>query len=209
MSGSESEKSAARLEPEVRGMKLEPDSPTADGDADVKPTVEEDGTASAALSYGIPASNGRVVKSGSQTPAKSERSNRSPGDGSEREEILGGDITVKMEPGKGPKLARSTSQKVVSRPPTLYLDAEDKTEESKGTFDVIENCTYGNKYMGSTEHALECDCAEEWGITSSSITVGIGAVFTDEAYRSRDPEKCCMRRGLRLHQSRNQNGVRW
>ncbi|EKG19683.1 WW/Rsp5/WWP [Macrophomina phaseolina MS6] len=162
MSGSESEKSAARLEPEVRGMKLEPDSPTADGDADVKPTVEEDGTASAALSNGIPASNGRVVKSGSQTPAKSERSNRSPGDGSEREEILGGDITVKMEPGKGPKLARSTSQKVVSRPPTLYLDAEDKTEESKGTFDVIENCTYGNKYMGSTEHALECDCAEEW-----------------------------------------------
>ncbi|KAK7711727.1 histone methyltransferase set2 [Botryosphaeria dothidea] len=162
MSDSEPKESAARLEPEVRDMKLEPDTPAERGDADVKPTVEEDGKGSVTVSNGTTASPGQAAKSGSNTSAKSERSSRSPGGGSELEEILGGDITVKMEPGKGPKLARSTSQKVISRPPPLFMDAEDKTEEAKGTFDVIESCTYGNKYMGSTEHALECDCAEEW-----------------------------------------------
>ncbi|KAF1990591.1 hypothetical protein K402DRAFT_410101 [Aulographum hederae CBS 113979] len=80
----------------------------------------------------------------------------------EQEETIGGDITVKMEPGKTPKLTRTTSQKVIARPPPLFSEWPNKTEEATSTFEVIRDCTYGNKYMGSTDHALECDCAEEW-----------------------------------------------
>ncbi|KAB2573008.1 WW/Rsp5/WWP [Lasiodiplodia theobromae] len=168
MSDSDADSKASRLEPEVRDMKLEPDTPAEDGDADVvKQSVEEDGKGRVAVTpNGHAASPGQAAASRTQTPIKSERSSGSPGQASEREEILGGDITVKMEPGKGPKLARSTSQKFVSRPPPLYLDHENKTEEAKETFDVIESCTYGNKSMGQTEHALECDCAEEWDAES-------------------------------------------
>lgn len=79
------------------------------------------------------------------------------------EEKIGGDITIKLEPGQPPKLARSSSQKVVARPPQLFLDLPDCTAEAISTFEVLENCNYANKYMGYTEHAMECDCAEEWG----------------------------------------------
>lgn len=80
----------------------------------------------------------------------------------ELEEKVGGGITVKLEPGQPPKLARSSSQKVVARPPPLFLDLPDSTAEAQSTFELMEACTYANKYMGYTEHAMECDCAEEW-----------------------------------------------
>lgn len=204
MSDSDADSKASRLEPEVRDMKLEPDTPAEDGDADVvKQSVEEDGKGRVAVTpNGHAASPGQAAASRTQTPIKSERSSGSPGQASEREEILGGDITVKMEPGKGPKLARSTSQKVVSRPPPLYLDHENKTEEAKETFDVIESCTYGNKSMGQTEHALECDCAEEWGMSSTpSLSLELASLTV--ICRCREQEESCLRRGFRLHQSRN------
>ncbi|GME27009.1 Set and WW domain protein [Neofusicoccum parvum] len=166
MSDSDSDRQATRLEPEVRDMKLEPDTPARDGDADVKASVEEDGKERPEASNGAAASPEEAVKSRTQTPVKMERSSESPGEGSEHEEILGGEITLKMEPGKGPKLARTTSQKVVSRPPPLFLDAEDKTAEALGTFDVLPSCTYANKSLGSTEPAIDCDCAEEWDAES-------------------------------------------
>ena len=81
----------------------------------------------------------------------------------ESEEKIRGDVTVKLEPGQPPKLARSSSQKVVSRPAQLFLDLPDSTVEARSTFETLESCTYANKYMGYTEHAMECDCAEEWG----------------------------------------------
>ncbi|GAB7365377.1 hypothetical protein MBLNU230_g6455t1 [Neophaeotheca triangularis] len=80
----------------------------------------------------------------------------------EDEETVGGDIILKQEPGKAPKLTRSTSHKVEKRPPPLFLDYDDRTEEAVSTFEVISQCTYANKYLGTTETALECDCAEEW-----------------------------------------------
>lgn len=78
------------------------------------------------------------------------------------EEKIGGDITVKMEPGQPPKLAR-TASKVVARAPQLFLHLPDSTADARATFETMEDCTYANKYMGYTEHAMECDCAEEWG----------------------------------------------
>lgn len=76
---------------------------------------------------------------------------------------IGADITLKQEPGKPPKLARSSSQKVIARPPQLFSHLPDSVNEARQTFEVINDCIYGSKYMGHTEHAMECDCSEEWG----------------------------------------------
>lgn len=84
-------------------------------------------------------------------------------DEDETEQKVAGDITLKIEPGQPPKLARKSSQKVVPRALQLFDDLPDSTEEAKSTFEVIESCTYANKYMGATEHAMDCDCPEEWG----------------------------------------------
>ncbi|KAL4805981.1 hypothetical protein BDV18DRAFT_140258 [Aspergillus unguis] len=119
-------------------------------------------------------------RSSSQTPAKKEspvsdeRGLKDEGeDDAHSQETVGGDISVKLEPGQPPKLTRSSSQKVVPRPPQLFLDLPDSTKEAKQTFEVIENCQYANKYMGYTEHAMECDCPEEWD-SSSSINRACG-----------------------------------
>jgi histone-lysine N-methyltransferase SETD2 len=104
------------------------------------------------------ASSAIKSRTSSLTPIKSEN-----GDSTAKEEKVGGDITVKMEPGQPPKLSRSSSQKVVAQPPQLFLHLPDSTAEAQSTFEVMETCTYANKYMGYTEHAMECDCAEEWG----------------------------------------------
>lgn len=87
----------------------------------------------------------------------------SPSINGNHEETLGGDITVKLEPGKPPKLARSSTQKVTARPPPLFHHLPDATDEATSTFAVIADCIYSSKYLGDTEHAMECDCAEEWG----------------------------------------------
>lgn len=81
----------------------------------------------------------------------------------EERETVGGDIVVKQEPGQPPKLSRTSSQKVVSRPPQLWSHLPDSTADALASFEQIEACWYANKYMGYTEHAMECDCAEEWG----------------------------------------------
>ncbi|PYH87599.1 SET and WW domain protein [Aspergillus ellipticus CBS 707.79] len=75
---------------------------------------------------------------------------------------VGGDITVKLEPGQPPKLTRSSSQKIVARPPQLFSHLPDSTADAEATFELMDTCTYANKFMGYTEHAMECDCAEEW-----------------------------------------------
>ncbi|KAE8318046.1 histone-lysine N-methyltransferase, H3 lysine-36 specific [Aspergillus transmontanensis] len=98
-------------------------------------------------------------RSSSQTPVKKEEETYNAAD---MEEKVGGDITVKQEPGQPPKLTRSSSQKVVARPPQLFSHLRDSTAEARASFELMDSCTYANKYMGYTEHAMECDCAEEW-----------------------------------------------
>lgn len=47
--------------------------------------------------------------------------------------------------------------------PPLFDQLPDATEDSTRAFQVISDCLYGAKHMGSSEHdALDCDCAEEW-----------------------------------------------
>ena len=103
-------------------------------------------------------------KSSSSSPVKSLKSTPSPDmDAEKKEEIVGGEITVKLEPGKPPKLSRSSSQKITSRPAPLFDEYPDHTDEAKSAFQVIPECIYSNKFIGSTEHGMECDCADEWG----------------------------------------------
>ncbi|KAF2205426.1 hypothetical protein GQ43DRAFT_446049 [Delitschia confertaspora ATCC 74209] len=112
-------------------------------------------------------------RSTTQSPSKQQSPNESPSEKGEQEEVVGGDITLKMEPGKAPKLSRTASQKVAARPPPLFLDLPDATAEASRTFQVLPECSYGAKHMGTTEHALECDCAEEWDVaTKTNLACG-------------------------------------
>lgn len=105
-----------------------------------------------------------AAKSSNQSPISSEKPLQSPNAIKEgHEESLGGEVLVKMESGLPLKLARSSSQKTIARSPPLFHSYEDKTVESKDHFQLIPACVYSSKYIGCTEHAMECDCTEEWG----------------------------------------------
>ncbi|EFW99215.1 set and ww domain containing protein [Grosmannia clavigera kw1407] len=74
-------------------------------------------------------------------------------------------------PDTGPaaKLSRkpsSLAQKAAAAaasPRVLFDHLPDATAEAKDQFQVITDCLYGSKHMGSSEHdAFECDCAAEW-----------------------------------------------
>lgn len=158
------EKQVAPIAAEVRGLKIEADSPSevpspltrpASHNMDAQPTTSN-GTASQF-----------IARSKTLSPVKKESPSQSPVKG-EQEEVVGGDVTLKLESGKAPKLSRTTSQKIIARPPPLFLDWEDKTEEATSSFQMLPDCVYAAKHLGSTEPALECDCAEEWGTSTIS-----------------------------------------
>ncbi|KAI9645961.1 histone methyltransferase set2 [Ciborinia camelliae] len=104
------------------------------------------------------------VNSRSQTPPRKQSTSRTPKSGDEEDaETIGGDITVTLEPSKALKLSRKSSQKVIPRPPPLFNDLPDSTEEAASVFQVIKDCIYGAKQMGASDHdALDCDCPEEY-----------------------------------------------
>ncbi|KAH6654171.1 hypothetical protein BKA67DRAFT_592423 [Truncatella angustata] len=61
------------------------------------------------------------------------------------------------------KSSRKAAPKIAPRPPALFDDVPDVTEEACGHFQLIPDCLYGSKSLGASEHdALDCDCAEEW-----------------------------------------------
>lgn len=65
-----------------------------------------------------------------------------------------------------PKMTRQPSQMGTKRKIPVYSDLPDSTEEACSTFQVIPDCLYGSKHMGSTDtDALDCDCPEEWRTT--------------------------------------------
>ncbi len=106
-------------------------------------------------------------KSTSHSPTQSRHHSLSPaGHTAETEQTIGADISVKREPGQPLKLARTSSQKVMTRPTRLFDNLPDMAADAKNTFQVISQCIYAAKYLGTTEHAMECDCAEEWSKTS-------------------------------------------
>ncbi|KAE8144855.1 histone-lysine N-methyltransferase, H3 lysine-36 specific [Aspergillus avenaceus] len=145
----------------VIAMKLEPDrardAPTFNGgvvDTENPNGVSRSPSTTAQDNYATVKSRASSQSSPKQEEEQDENVNM--------EEKVGGGIVVKQEPGQPPKLTRSSSQKVVARPPQLFLNLPNSTAEARTTFELMETCTYANKYMGYTEHAMECDCTEEW-----------------------------------------------
>jgi [histone H3]-lysine36 N-trimethyltransferase len=66
------------------------------------------------------------------------------------------------QPSKPAKTPRGAS-KLPPRVAPLFDNLPDATKEATSTFTVLDACTYQNKYLGFSEHALDCDCGEEWG----------------------------------------------
>ncbi|GAB0133556.1 histone methyltransferase set2 [Epichloe bromicola] len=62
-----------------------------------------------------------------------------------------------------PRLSRKSSQKTAEPEYQMFDHLPNVTEESCQGFQVIRDCLYGSKHLGSTDNdALDCDCAEEW-----------------------------------------------
>ena len=66
------------------------------------------------------------------------------------------------QPSKPAKTSRATS-KLPPRIAPIFDHLPDATQDAISTFTVLDACTYQNKYLGFSEHALDCDCSEEWG----------------------------------------------
>jgi len=160
MSNSPKVKSASNLTAEVQEMKIE---------ESYERTSARDASTPAVSDLHQPSLNG-VGQPTSQH--KGERTSESPSSKTnashsltvkpEHEETIGGEVSLKMEAGK-PKLSRKMSQKVVARPPPLFSHLPHATDDATATFEVMPDCHYMNKGLGSTEPALDCDCTEEWG----------------------------------------------
>ncbi|KAK3990199.1 putative histone-lysine N-methyltransferase, H3 lysine-36 specific SET2 [Cladorrhinum sp. PSN332] len=74
-----------------------------------------------------------------------------------------GDSASTPDYGSAPKLSRKSTQKSARSPPPLFDHLPDVTAEACSTFQVINDCMYGSRGMGSSDHdALDCDCTEEW-----------------------------------------------
>lgn len=62
-----------------------------------------------------------------------------------------------------PRASERTFKKEVAPSAPTFLHLPDITEEALETFEVLEDCTYSNKYIGRVDDALDCDCKAEWG----------------------------------------------
>ncbi|KAI4190507.1 MAG: hypothetical protein L6R41_000742 [Letrouitia leprolyta] len=89
------------------------------------------------------------------------------------EDSIPSSVTLKQQPGQPLKLTRSTSQKVAARTPPTFLDHPTKTDEAKDTFQVIPRCIYSTKAIGATDHAMDCECTEEWD-ASTQVNAACG-----------------------------------
>jgi len=106
-------------------------------------------------------------RSTSHSPVKKESGTNTPVGPDVPEATNGAEVTLKVEPGKLPKLSRTTSQKVMARPPTLFTDEPDMYDKATRLFQVITDCEYANKSLGLTEDEgldeVQCECDDEWG----------------------------------------------
>jgi hypothetical protein len=164
-------KQERRLASEVQGLHLKEED--RDADMDTLPAAELKSERSA--SHDVEAGTPMSIKRSSHSPVESKEP-QSADIKSDNEDL----VTLKQEPGKPPKLSRTTSRKVERRPPPMFNDYKDSTSEATSTFQVITECSYANKNLGSTDPALECDCAEEWG----------KSLFATASYTRRVSRRC-------------------
>lgn len=106
--------------------------------------------------------NGTRVKFGpSPASGHGKHHGSRPSSSSPAEETLCGDGASTPEAGQA-KPSRKAPQKPVQPEYPLFSHLPDATEESCREFQVISDCLYGSKNMGSTDNdALDCDCRED------------------------------------------------
>jgi hypothetical protein len=100
------------------------------------------------------------IKSPSDSSMKSQNGSNTPIESGDRE--TGNSTPIKMDSTRSSKSSRSALRKLNSKAATLFLDESDRYEEATAPFQVITDCLYANKNIGTTEPALECECNEEW-----------------------------------------------
>lgn len=111
----------------------------------------------------------KTSRSSSTSTTSSRRALASDKDRSGAKKANGHTSPVKPEPEeltkptKPTKASRSASSKLPPRIAPLLDHLPDVYTEATSTFTVIDACTYQNKYLGFSDHALDCDCSEEWG----------------------------------------------
>ncbi|KAI1457749.1 hypothetical protein F4805DRAFT_163965 [Annulohypoxylon moriforme] len=111
-----------------------------------------------------PASQRTTVKKESESTASSPNASKesrsrsiSPDDQKARSD------SASTPDGHPPKITRKAPPKTAPRSVQLFDDLPDVTTDSFLHFQVIPDCLYGSKSLGSTDHdALDCDCSEEW-----------------------------------------------
>lgn len=105
----------------------------------------------------------KEVKSATTTPTDSKMNSRSPSLSPDQAKFTSDSASTPDNGGSAAKLVRKASQKKVRITPQTFDHLPDVTDEACRTFQVINDCLYGSRNMGATEHdALDCDCAEEW-----------------------------------------------
>jgi SET domain-containing protein len=113
----------------------------------------------------------KLSRSSSSSTVKSRATSASSIEKKEAVDCLDEAVVEKGHPHPS-RPSRTASQKAVPRSAPLFDHLEDATMEAKRSFAMLDACTYANKFLGYTEHAMECDCNEEWG-KSATCTVGL------------------------------------
>jgi histone-lysine N-methyltransferase SETD2 len=106
---------------------------------------------------GTPSAGGAMDEHDAGITVKNEQSQSPAADGV-KSQSDGADT-----PNAKPRLSRKSSHKTPTREPPMFDNYPDMTSESCKHFQVILDCLYGSKHLGSTEHdAFDCECREEW-----------------------------------------------
>ena len=213
---SERDKSSEALESVVRDMKIEEPEGLVGTSCIARTVSPKDSVDNLTVKASKPLNDDANYMSAS--PIKVEESTMSPKQEDEDEKVIKADVIVKHEAGQPPKLSRTVSQKVPAKSASLYVHYVDKTAEATARFQVIRDCIYAAKYLGATEHALECDCAEEWGMyyyppnNFASVTVEqgsrqIASFLTIVLLRCVDSYQQCMWTRFGLYKPCYQDGM--
>ncbi|KAI0013622.1 hypothetical protein F4779DRAFT_344502 [Xylariaceae sp. FL0662B] len=104
-----------------------------------------------------------VKKEVHSTPSSPNASKDSRSGTSSPDDLKARSDSASTPDGQPLKLSRKASNKTAPQPVALFSDLPDVTSESCEHFQIISDCLYGSKSLGSSEHdALDCDCSEEW-----------------------------------------------
>lgn len=124
--------------------------------------IKDEAASSTSSSPSLSATKARTSRSSSRSTSKSRTSSDAPSVDRPLDKA-NGQVSPKMESISPVKENRSASRKGIPRVAPLFDHLPDATPEATSAYLPLELCTYANKYLGYTEHAMECDCAEEWG----------------------------------------------